>query len=891
MPVLSRAFPAAAVAAALLLVLVLVPASPRVQAAAPTLPSDRLHFGLSNFDAGWMNASGVPWKYRYQYLAGGVYSSWTAWNSPPGQFATNYLSATPSGTIPAFTYYMLLQSHRASDEATDDYDNVNSASLMSLYYGDFRLLMQKVGGYGQPAVVHVEPDFWGYMQQRSGNTSPAGVSASVASSGFADVQGYPNTVAGFGQALLHLRDLYAPNAVMAIHASLWSSLIDVGSTTDPTVNVRTEADKTAAFLNASGAWDTVFNDVDDHDAGWWEAQGANNQWSTHWWDPTNQALPNFTRYLSWVDELHARTARPQVVWQVPVGNQYFLTENNTCGHYQDNVAQYFLGHPADLFAAGLVAVLFGAGNGCQTTNEDGQGDGVTNNGGLPTTDAAGWCSACNSHASTYPDDDGGFLRIFVGRYYTALPGRPAGVSACAGDGYAVVSWQAPAGGGPVASYSVAANPAVATVTTPGAKTWAAIGGLTDGTAYSFSVTAGNSNGSGPASASSGQVIPRSLSPPWPGTYHPLPPARLLDTRTGFGGLARLGGGQAAELDVLGRGDIPGSGVAGLLLNVTVTGTGAPGYLAVYPGGGCRGMASNLNFVGGQTVANLVAANLGGNGRVAFYNGSPGGSDLVVDVEGWVSTSAATSGPAGRFRPLDPVRLLDTRSSVQVGGGQTITLAVAGRAGVPTGAGAAALNLTVTGTGAAGYLTAYPAGQTAPLASNLNFVTAQTVANRTVAVLGSNGQVSFYNGSPAPLDLVVDLNGWYSGAASTATTGGTFSGEQPVRLLDTRDGTGGIAAPVTGGGVLTLPIAGGVGVPASGVSAVVLNVTAVNTTSPGYLTVFGGSRPLASDLNFVAGGTVPNLVVVKLGSDGAVRLYNGSPGSLDLLADLVGWYAT
>jgi hypothetical protein len=115
--------------------------------------------------------------------------------------------------------------------------------------------------------------------------------------------------------------------------------------------------------------------------------------------------------------MHTKTARPQVAWQVPVGNQYFLTMNNTCGHYQDTIAPYFIAHADELYASGLIAVLFGAGNGCQTTNQDADRDGITNNGGRPTTDLLGGCSACNVHASGSPDDDGGYLRYFVAAYY------------------------------------------------------------------------------------------------------------------------------------------------------------------------------------------------------------------------------------------------------------------------------------------------------------------------------------------------------------------------------------------------------------------------------------------------------------------------------------------
>src|SRR5207245_6839635 len=211
----------------------------------------------------------------------------------------------------------------------------------------------------------------------------------------------------------------AADVVLAIHASMWSSGIDIAGDTRSSINAAGEADKTAAFLNSAGSWDVVFNDVDDHDAGWWEAPGADNQFFTHWWNPSNTTFPNFTRYLAWVAELKAKTGRPQVAWQVPVGNQYFLTMNNTCGHYQDNVAPYFISHASDLLSAGLIAVLFGAGNQCQTTYLDGAKDGVTNNGGATTTDALGGCAACNTHTSTVADDDGGFLRQFVGQYYAA----------------------------------------------------------------------------------------------------------------------------------------------------------------------------------------------------------------------------------------------------------------------------------------------------------------------------------------------------------------------------------------------------------------------------------------------------------------------------------------
>ncbi len=405
------------------------------------LPQDRLHFGLANqpSDLAWMTTSGVPWRYRYQYLAGGVNTNagWETWNSPSGAFATLYMNASgASGYIPVFSYYELLQSTPSSgtNESDRDFSNLNNATTMNSYYANFKLLMQLAGEFGKPVVVQVEPDLWGYLEQRAAGGAASSLSASVASSGFGEAAGFPNTAAGFAYELLRLRDTYAPNALLAIHASPWGSGIDIASDRSSTVNPVTEADTTAAFLNSAGVggnpfgstWDLVFNDLDDHDAGWWEQQGADNSSFTHWWDPSNTTFPNFNRYLAWVSELHMQTARPQVAWQVPVGNQYFETMNNTCGHYQDNVAPYFISHAGSLSAAGLIAVLFGAGNSCQTDNTDAQHDGITNNNGAPTTDVAGYCNACNTHASSYADDDGGYLRIFVGQYYATGHWRPLG---------------------------------------------------------------------------------------------------------------------------------------------------------------------------------------------------------------------------------------------------------------------------------------------------------------------------------------------------------------------------------------------------------------------------------------------------------------------------------
>ena len=129
-------------------------------------------------------------------------------------------------------------------------------------------------------------------------------------------------------------------------------------------------------------------------------------------------------------------------------------------------------------------------------------------------------------------------------------------------------------------------------------------------------------------------------------------------------------------------------------------------------------------------------------------------------------------------------------------------------------------------------------------------------------------------------------------AATGQQPGTFVALTPTRILDTRDGTGvGVAGAVAANGTVNLKIFGAGGIPTSNVSAVVMNVTEVAPTAAGNITVYpsGVSMPTVSNLNFRAGDVRPNLVTVKLGADGYVKLTNSSAGSTHLIADVAGYF--
>jgi hypothetical protein len=375
-------------------------------------------------------------KYRYQYLAGGVNTGggssdpncgtnkgWQTWNSPAGAFVTDYIANTVPNRIPVFTYYELVQSNpvAGSDRAADELIKISTLCTMQAYWADFTVLMQKAGAYGGQVVIHVEPDFWGMME----NTGSAvtSIPADVANTGNADLAGLPNSLQGMAWAFLTLRDKYAPNALLAIHLSSWQGGMDIATDQSSPVSAAvSQADtvstwvKPAGFVgNPSGVstWDLVFNDVADHDAG---SYGATS--NPHWWDKNNVLFPNFTRWLAFMSRLNTDLGVPLVEWQVPVGNQYFDTENNTPGHYQDNRIEYFLAHPAELFAAGIVAVLVGKANANQTNYWDELNDGITN----PAPVVSWECNLCNNHTSAFADDDGGFIRIFIAAYENSATG-------------------------------------------------------------------------------------------------------------------------------------------------------------------------------------------------------------------------------------------------------------------------------------------------------------------------------------------------------------------------------------------------------------------------------------------------------------------------------------
>ncbi|MDH6137408.1 hypothetical protein P3T37_006840 [Kitasatospora sp. MAA4] len=273
---------------------------------------------------------------------------------------------------------------------------------------------------------------------------------------------------------------------------------------------------------------------------------------------------------------------------------------------------------------------------------------------------------------------------------------------------------------------------------------------------------------------------------------------------------------------------------------------------------------------------------------------------VSDPSGY--TRVLPAGPAGNevhvqyglagFTQLAPTRVLDTRDSATgrswnfgshfAGYGEKVLKLGGAGAAIPRGTTAVVLNLTVVNPATEGYLAAKPDDLLPPTSSNLNFTAGQTVPNLVTAPVDQDGSVYLWTNTDN-FDVVADLFGYYSPQST-----GRFTAQTPVRLLDTRSDAGGL--PIGPDSTVSVQVAGQHGVPTDATAAV-LNLTATAPSTGGFLTAFpsGSAKPTTSNLNFLAGTTIANQVIVPIGPDGKVTIYNHT-GDTHAVLDLFGYYA-
>ena len=379
----------------------------------------------------------------------------------------------------------------------------------------------------------------------------------------------------------------------------------------------------------------------------------------------------------------------------------------------------------------------------------------------------------------------------------------------------------------------------------------------------------------------------------PGSFTPVTPARVLDTRTavGVGSTSPVASATAVSVAVLGHDGIPTSGVMAVSVTVTATQQQADGWLTAYPFGSSRPLASNVSWVAGETTANAAVVQVGDSGRISLFNGSARPTHVIVDVTGfWRSGSVVAP---GAFDTVAPQRVLDTRKAIGVPstrpvvGGSTTRFSVVQGTSLPTAVSAVVLNLTSTASTAGGFVSVNgPPGQYRG-ASALNWARGRTTANLVVAPVALDGTVSLYSGTASAdsTHLIADLFGFVG--IGPLRDSGTIKTSVASRVLDTRSSPSG---PIVAGGsqpASAIDYGGGMAFHPGEARSVVVNLTVVGPSADGYLTAYatGTTRPPTSNLNFKAGRTVSATAVVPVGQDGTITVANSSVRDVEVLVDL------
>ena len=424
-------------------------------------------------------------------------------------------------------------------------------------------------------------------------------------------------------------------------------------------------------------------------------------------------------------------------------------------------------------------------------------------------------------------------------------------------------------------------------------------------ASSFNATTGQCTG--PGVCNTGTYV---FSPVASYTFSPAPPIATTGSLTA---------GQTVAITVTAL-DGSAHTVPGAFIDISLTSTATSG-----------GTATGVNSFDGnaaQKVTNLptrFGATNAGSVTVTYAAANPlptSGTDTVTAQNHPTATvSAATTYTYGGtvafsqapFTPVPPFRLCDTRPAGSIvsnqcdqagqgplGQGTVRAIQATGIAlsnVPPTGVTAVVVNVTAITPSTNTFLTVYPAGSTRPATSNLNPLAGSVVANLVEVGVSGSGQLDVYN-NLGTTGLIVDVEGY----VSSPSTGLYNPLAAPVRICDTRAATGGLlsnqcdqggAHPINGGTSLSFNVhTAGDGVPATGVSAVVFNLTAITPTISTVLTAYPGltTAPNASNLNVSAHAVLPNRVVVPVGTDGTVDIKN-SVGSVNVAVDIDGYFTT
>lgn len=364
---------------------------------------------------------------------------------------------------------------------------------------------------------------------------------------------------------------------------------------------------------------------------------------------------------------------------------------------------------------------------------------------------------------------------------------------------------------------------------------------------------------------------------------------LLDTRDGTGGYSTpMPAGSFRTIQVAGVAGLPDDGSIGAVtLGVTTAGPAGQGQAVFRPNLDTPSTLGMIYAASGSTTNTVtVAVDAGGTIKVATTTST----GLLLQLQGFYTSGDDGTAPGG-FVPVPGKNLVDTRSGVgapkaSIAAGGSITVQVAGQAGIPANASGVVANfIAINDTATAGYVVPYAAGTTRPQ-RGLNYAPSVKTSNTAQIGLSSDGKITIQN-NKTPINLAIDIQGYFTANGN----GGSVFTPAAGRLLDTRDqGQSTVGANQT----RVINVAGQAGVPVmgSGITAVALTLTSIHTQPTAGRAIMwadGATMPTTSAITYANSSILSNTVIVPIGANGKIDLYNyGDPTNYVL--DLQGWYA-
>ncbi len=319
--------------------------------------------------------------------------------------------------------------------------------------------------------------------------------------------------------------------------------------------------------------------------------------------------------------------------------------------------------------------------------------------------------------------------------------------------------------------------------------------------------------------------------------------------------------------------VPAGSVA--WLTVTVAAPSVPAVITAFPGGTPATSMPVVTVTAGQAATNSAAIPTSAGGAVDMRNSATVAVKMRVDVSGYYTAGAP--GSPGMFGSVSPVRVL---APTVIAPQATRTVTATGVAGVPTSAAIVLANLSVTAAAGDGVITAYPAGTAAPATHSLTFAAGWPQAALSAVRVSAAGQLTIVNNSSVPVTVAADIVGYFR--TGFPTVAAAFTKAAPATLF---------TSTVAATSAVTRKVTGVAAIPATGVSAVAIQLTASGGTVAGNLTGYaaGARRPTTPQVPFVPGQRSTTLVIVPVSAAGSISVFNSALAAVTVRADVVGYY--